>query len=73
MCNNLLLSNLSTFSLENLYDYLIIPDGYYFVLGDNRENSSDSRDKRIGLIHESQIKGTVSTRLYPFGKFGKLK
>lgn len=61
------------FSLENLYDYLIIPDGYYFVLGDNRENSSDSRDKRIGLIHESQIKGTVSTRLYPFGKFGKLK
>ncbi len=61
------------FSLDELYDYLIIPNGYYFVMGDNRENSSDSRDSRIGLVSEEQIEGTVSVRLYPFNKIGKIK
>ena len=42
-------------------------------MGDNRENSSDSRDSRIGLVSEEQIEGTVSVRLYPFNKIGKIK
>ena len=61
------------FSLTDLYDYLMIPNDYYFVMGDNRDNSSDSREPRVGLIHKSQIEGTVSIRLYPFNKIGKLK
>ena len=61
------------FSLSSLYDYLMIPNDYYFVMGDNRDNSSDSRYKRVGLIHKDQIEGTVSIRLYPFNKLGKLK
>ena len=61
------------FSLESLYDYALIPEGYYFVMGDNRKNSSDSRDYRVGLISKSQIEGSVSIRLYPFKKMGKLK
>lgn len=60
------------FSLEGLYNYAIIPEGYYFVMGDNRKNSSDSRDYRVGLIAKSQIEGTTSIRLYPFNRLGKL-
>lgn len=61
------------FSLDGLYSYAMIPDGYYFVMGDNRKNSSDSRDFRVGLISKSQIEGTTSIRLYPFNRLGKLK
>lgn len=61
------------FSLDGLYNYAIIPENYYFVMGDNRKNSSDSRDFRVGLISKSQIEGTTSIRLYPFNRLGKLK
>ena len=61
------------FSLEDLYNYVIIPEGYYFVMGDNRKESSDSRDYRIGLIKSSNIQGKVIFRLTPFGRFGSLK
>lgn len=55
------------------FDRVFIPKGYYFVMGDNRQNSSDSRDYRVGLISKSQIEGTTSLRLYPFNRFGILK
>ena len=42
----------------------------YFVLGDNRNNSSDSRV--IGVIKKSNIKGVTSFRLLPFGDFGSM-
>lgn len=61
------------FSLEQLYGYAIIPDGYYFVMGDNRKESSDSRDYRIGLIKSDQIQGKAIFRLTPFSRFGSLK
>lgn len=61
------------FSLEELYDYVIIPEGYYFVMGDNRKESSDSRDYRIGLIKKSDIQGKAVFRLTPFKRFGTLK
>ena len=59
--------------LDGLYNYAFIPKGYYFVMGDNRAVSSDSRDYRIGLVSQSQIEGTTSWRLFPFNQFGKLK
>jgi len=56
----------SNFELEEI-GYDVIPDGYYFVLGDNRRNSSDSRI--IGLINKKDIEGITDFRIWPFGSF----
>ena len=43
---------------------VIVPDNYYYVLGDNRNHSNDSRS--FGLIHRSSIKGRVWFIYWPF-------
>ena len=48
------------------FKLLTIPKDKYFVLGDNRENSIDSRT--IGLVDKKDIDGTVSMSLLPFKK-----
>ena len=45
-----------------------IPKGYYLVLGDNREESKDSRS--IGLIKKSKIKGKAKLTIFPFSRIG---
>lgn len=44
----------------------VIPEGFYFVLGDNRIYSRDSQE--YGLVNKKLIKGVVILRFYPFDK-----
>lgn len=53
------------FKLEDI-GYETIPKDMYFVLGDNRNNSSDSRE--FGLVKKDEIIGKIVMRLYPFSK-----
>lgn len=65
---------------ENLYsgggDYIadngadiLIPQGFYALIGDNRPMSNDSRYTEIGLIRRDWIKGKVILRIWPFDTF----
>ena len=45
----------------------------YFVMGDNRNNSTDSRTEIVGNIHRDEIIGRAWVRIWPFSKFGILK
>ncbi len=47
-----------------------IPDGRYFVMGDNRSTSQDSRNSMVGCIAEEQIVGKALFRLWPFSELG---
>lgn len=45
----------------------------YFVLGDNREVSIDSRSSSVGNVKRDWILGKVCARVYPFDKIGSVK
>lgn len=44
-----------------------IPENEYFIIGDNRNDSVDSRFSEIGTISDEQIIGVVLMRIYPYG------
>lgn len=54
-----------------LFSEVVVPEGYVFVMGDNRGHSTDSRC--FGCIPVSKIEGKVWIRFWPFSKFGKVK
>lgn len=52
---------------------ITLQEGEYFVLGDNRNASSDSRDPSVGMVKRENIIGRAWLRLYPFDKIGFIK
>lgn len=55
------------------YNSIELEDDEYFVMGDNRNNSSDSRDPVVGNIKRESIIGRAWVRIWPLDKFGILK
>lgn len=52
---------------------IVLGEDEYFVLGDNRNDSTDSRDPSVGVIHRDEIIGRAWLRIWPLNKFGVLK
>lgn len=47
-----------------------VPDGYYFVMGDYRTLSIDSRNTIVGCVSDEQIVGRIFFQVWPLRKFG---
>lgn len=54
-------------------DPIVLGEDEYFVMGDNRNNSTDSRKEAVGNIHRDDIVGRAWVRIWPLSKLGILK
>ena len=50
-----------------------VPEGYVFLMGDNRNHSFDSRAEEIGVINENNLLGKAVFRISPLSKIGKVQ
>ena len=55
------------------FEPVVLGEDEYFVMGDNRNNSSDSRDPVVGNIHRDEFIGKAWMRIWPLDKLGMIK
>lgn len=52
---------------------LTVPEGSLFLMGDNRQHSTDSRFASVGFVDERDILGKVLLRIFPLNEIGGIK
>ena len=78
--NTFVLDEIDYKNLDSTYAYIksdyelpyTVPEGCVFVMGDNRNHSTDSRSLLIGPVDERRILGKVILRISPLDRFGKV-
>lgn len=62
-----------SFGISDLEYPFQVPDQSYFLMGDQRDTSVDSRHSSVGCITEEQIVGKILYRVWPFEEFGTVE
>jgi len=69
--NDKIIDDVYAYGETENFQEITLGEDEYFLMGDNREISKDSRT--LGIIKKEEIEGTVGIVLFPFNKIGKVK